>query len=93
MTPPLALVSPICLIIEAANRTIAAREETQLRRQGVEVVHDHGAQRGANDHPAVVTDFAQPFPSARTCANEVSDNSCSKPKRRPYNTEWPEVGK
>ena len=49
------------LVVEAADRTVAAGEEAQLRRQRIEVVDDHAAERGAHDHAAIVADLAQPF--------------------------------
>ena len=49
------------LVVEAADRAVAAGEEAQLRRQRIEVVDDHAAEHGAQDHAAVVADLLQPL--------------------------------
>ena len=75
MTPPSALRLADLLVVEAADGAIAAREETQLGRQRVEVVDHHRAERRAQDDAPVFADLRSHFASARTCAKLVSDSS------------------
>src|SRR5690606_25349599 len=49
------------LVGETANGAVTAGEESQLRRQRVEIVHEHRTEPRTQQRPAVLGDAPDPF--------------------------------